>query len=319
MSSIKSTGISPDRFVPWLRLESARSLRLSLALTVTGVVFSMIAPRLPVTLSSHWSSFNYQFSKVALEQHPVALARNLASRLRESEYGWRPLALAHPFNVTAARQRLRHDFPEVASVVDGVPQVPRGPALKQADAARYDQRIAAYLARHRQIESARFARLYDRDDPFSAPNANVQLGIFVTKIFGLPDALIHVIATILAGGPAAVILFATVLALSAAPLWRSRRPARTALKLVVWPALASSLVWGAIFFMGLAAAIFGGITPDTSAVALLAALPWLSLQAKIPLHFAETLIARNPSQWDGVDRRKSRPSPPNTVPPLGGA
>jgi hypothetical protein len=319
MSSIKSTGISPDGFVPWLKREAVRSLRLSLALMITGVVCSLIAPRLPTALSSHWSSLNYQFSKVALDQHPLALARNFASRLRESEYGWKPLALTHPFNVTAARKRLRHDFPEVASVADGVPQVPRGIALKQADPARYDQRIAAYMARHRQIESGRFASLYDRDDPFSAPNANVQLGIFITKIFGLPDALIHVLATILAGGPAAVILFVTVLVVSAAPLWRSRRPARTSLKLLVWPALASSLVWGAIFFMGLAAAIFGGLTPDTSAVALLAALPWLSLQAKIPLHFAETLIVKRPGHWDGIDRRKSRPSPPNTVPPLGGA
>jgi hypothetical protein len=319
MSSIKSTGISPDKFVPWLRREAARSLRLSVALMIAGAIWSMIAPHVSIGFASRWSSLNYEFSKVALDQHPLALARNFASRLRESEYGWKPLALAHPFNVTAARQQLRHDFPEVAGVVDGAPQVPRSAALKQADAVKYEQRVASFLQRYQQIESSRFASLYDRDDPFSAPNANVQLGIFVTKIFGLPDALFHVVATILTGGTAAVILFVTVFALSAGPLWRSRRPARTSLKLLVWPALASSLVWGAIFFMGLAAAIFGGISPDTSAVALLASLPWLSLQAKIPLHFAETLIAKNSGNWDGVDRRKARPTPSNTVPPLGGA
>ena len=38
----------------------------------------------------------------------LALARTFASRLRESEYGWSPLNLANPFNVTAARQAL-HD------------------------------------------------------------------------------------------------------------------------------------------------------------------------------------------------------------------
>jgi len=62
--------------------------------------------------------------------------------------------------------------------------------------------------------------------------------------------------------------------------------------------------------MAFGAAIFDGLTPDTSALALLAALPFLSLLAKIPLHLAETPATRSPSNWDGNDRRKPRPRRP---------
>jgi len=319
MSSIKSTGLSDEKFAPWLRRESVRALKLSLILLVAGSLAVWGARSFSPAAANQWSDFNYQLSKVALDQHPLALARSFASRLRESEYGWKPLSLAAPFNVTVARQQLRRDYPEVASVIDGVPQVPRGVALEKADPARYAQRMASYLGRYRQIESGRFTKLYDRDDLFSAPNANVQLGLFVTKFFGLLDALLCVYVIIFANGAAGVMLFATVLALSAAPLWRSRRPARTWLKLIVWPTLASTLVWGAIFFMALAAAIFGGLTPDTSALALLGALPFLSTLAKLPLHLAETLATKSPGKWDGIDRRKPRPPPNSTVPPVGGA
>jgi hypothetical protein len=286
---------------------------------IAGAGVAWGATRFSPGFATNWSTFNYQLSKVALDQHPLALARSFASRLRASEYGWKPLGLAAPFNVTSAREQLRRDYPEVAGVVDGVPQVPRSAALKASDDAKYEQRRTAHLTRYQQIESGRFASLYDRDDPFSAPNANVQLGLFATKIFGLPDALMHVTAVIFSAGPAGVILFVTVLTLSAAPLWRSRRPARTWLKFIVWPTLASTLIWGAILFMAFASAIFGGLTPDTSALALLTALPFLSLLAKIPLHLAETLASRSPGNWDGTDRRKPRPPPASTVPPLGGA
>jgi hypothetical protein len=319
MSSIKSTGLSDEKFAPWLRRESVRALKFSLILLAVGSLVSWGVTSFSPAAANQWSAFNYQLSKVALDQHPLALARSFASRLHESEYGWKPMSLAAPFNVSVARQQLRRDYPEVASVVEGVPQVPRGVALKNADAARYEQRLAAYLARYRQIESGRFTKLYDRDDMFSAPNANVQLGLFVTKLFGLLDALIYVYVIIFANGAAGVILFITVLALSAAPLWRSRRPARLWLKLLAWPMLASTLVWGAIFFMALAAAFFGELTPDTSALALLAALPFLSTLAKLPLHLAETLATMSPSKWDGIDRRKPRPPANSTVPPMGGA
>lgn len=319
MTSIKSTGLSDEKFAPWLRRESVRSLRLSLMLLVVGSLLAWGATSLSSSFAARWSVFNYQLSKVALDQHPLALARTFASRLRESEYGWKPLSVSAPFNVTVARQQLRRDYPEVVSVVDGVPQVPRAMALKNADPARYEKRVADYVARYHAIESGRFAGLYDRDDLFSVPNANVRLGLFATKIFGLLDAFIHMNVEIFSSGLAGVILFVTVLALSAAPLWRSRRPARVWLKVLVWPSLASALVWGAIFFMALASALFGGITPDTSAIALLATLPFLSMLARVPLHLAETLVNRTPPKWDGVERRKPRPPPTNTVPPIGGA
>ena len=324
MSSIKSTGISEEKFRPWLRHELARALKLGLVLLASGAAAVWSLSAVSPAFSAGWTNFNYQLSSVALDQHPLALARTFATRLRESEYGWGPLSLAAPFNVTSARQALRRDYPEVASVLNGVPQVPRGAQLKNANPTLYEQRMTAYLQRHDQIESGRFTSLYDRDDVFSAPNANVKLGLFATKLFGLPDALFFTCGTILAGGLAGVVLFSSVLALSAMQLWRSRRPARTWLKFIVWPVLASTLVWAAIFVMSVSAALFGGLTPNTSALALLATLPLLYALARVPLHFAETLVNRTPppAKWDGIDRRKPRPppSPPGeTTPPIGGA
>lgn len=322
MSSTKSTGISNEKFNPWFRRELVRSLKLGGALLLAGCALSWGLTALSNTFSAYWTTFNYQLSSVALDQHPVALIRTFASRLRDSEYGWKPLGWSAPFNVSKARQDLKKQFPEVISVIDGVPQVPRAASLKKTDPARFEQRLAAYMDRYNRIESGRFKSLYERDDMFSPPNANVKLGLFVTKLFGLIDALLFTAAVIFAGGPPGVILFGTVLALSAMPLWRSRRPARTWLKVMAWPTLASALVWGAILFMAVASALFGGLTPNTSAVALLTTLPFLSMLAKAPLHLAETLVSQ-PKKWDGVDRRRPRlpetPPPGNTVPPMGGA
>lgn len=315
------SGISEEKFRPWLRKELPRAGKWCGVLLLLGLALSAACHAFSPALSARWSVFNYQLSRVALDQHPVALVRTFASRLRESEYGWKPLGWPAPFNVSVARQHLKEDYPEVVSVIDGVPQVPRAAAIKRSDPARHEQRMAAYMDRHRGIESARFSSLYDRDDPFSSPNANVKLGLFATKLFGLLDAAMHTVGSILAGGFAGVLLFATVLAISAGPLWRSRRPARLVLKLLVWPTLASALIWGAIFFMAIASAVFGGMTPDTSAIALLATLPLLATLAKAPLHLAETLV-NQPKKWDGVERRKPRPPAPppgTTSPPLGGA
>jgi len=326
MRSIKSTGISNEKFAPWLRRELARACKRGLALLVAGGALVWGLTTVSSSFESGWTNFNYRLSGVALDEHPLALARTFASRLRESEYGWRPLSVGTPFNVTAAREALRRTYPEVTGVFDGVPQVPRGARLRNANPGLYEQRMTAFLQRYWQIESGRFSSLYDRDDLFSAPNANVRLGLFVTKIFGLPDAFLFTAGTILDGGLAGVMLFGTVLALTAMPLWRSRRPARTWLKLLAWPGLASALVWAAIFVMAVSAAAFGGLTPNTSALALFATLPLLSVIARLPLHLAETLVA-TPPRWDGTDRRKPRPiappgpppKPGETIPPWGGA
>lgn len=328
MRAIKSTGISEEKFGPWLRRGLVRSLRLGLVLLVAGGALVWGLTAVSPAFTGGWTNFNYRLSAAALDEHPVALVRTFATRLRESEYGWGPLSLTAPFNVTAAQESLRRDYPEVTGVFDGVPQVPRGARLRNANPALYEQRMAAYLQRHQQIQSGRFTSLYDRDDMFSAPNANVKLGLFVTKVFGLPDAFLHTIGTILGSGAAGVVLFGTVLALTAMPLWRSRRPARTWLKLIAWPTLASTLVWAAIFIMAVSAALFGGLTPNTSALALFVSLPLLSLLAKLPLHLAETLVAPPPPprKWDGIDRRQNRMTPPGpppkpgeTIPPWGGA
>jgi hypothetical protein len=147
----------------------------------------------------------------------------------------------------------------------------------------------------------------------------------VTKIFGVPDALIHTVGSIVTAGLSAILLFSTVLALSAVALWGSHRPARWWLKVLVWPTLASALIWLAIAVMSVSAAIFGGLTPNTSALALFTALPFLFLAAKLPLRYAESLVHVAPPQsarWDGIDRRKPRPPEPKpgeTIPPMGGA
>lgn len=324
MSPIKSTGISNEKFRPWLARELRRALKHGLIFLAAGSAFVLGLDKLSPSFAAGWTDFNYRLAAVALDEHPLALARTFASRLRESEYGWSPLAFAAPFNVSAAREALRRNYPEVASVADGVPQVPRAARLRSANPALYDRRLTDYLARHRAIEAGRFASLYDRDDLFSAPNANVKLGLFVTKIFGLPDALLFTVRTILDSGAAGIELFGAVLALTASPLWRSRRPARTWLKLIVWPTLASALIWVAILIMAASAALFGGLTPNTSVLALFATLPLLYVFAKLPLHLAETLVnpAPAPAKWDGIDRRKPRPPAPKpgeTTPPLGGA
>jgi hypothetical protein len=327
MNPIKSTGISNEKFVPWLRRELLGALKWGLILLIAGSLAAWGLAAASPAFAAGWGNFNYRLSAVALDQHPVALIRLFASRLRESEYGWHLMKPTEPFNVTGARATLKHDYPEVAGVFDGVPLVPRAGALRRADPARFDERVDTYLRRYQHIESGRFTSLYGRDDLFSAPNANVKLGQFVTKIFGLPDALLYVIGTILTSGLAGVVLFGTVLALTAPALWRSRRPARTWLKLLVWPTLASTLIWAAIMFMAVAAALFGGVTANTSTLALLAALPLLSVFAHLPLHLAETLVPAT-KFWDGVDRRKPRtnlkppgpsPKPGETIPPWGGA
>jgi hypothetical protein len=323
MTPLKSTGISDEKFRPWLRRELARALKLGLVLLAGGAVLMWGLTAVSPALAEVWTRFNYQLSSVALDQHPLALARLFATRLRECEYGWAPLSLATPFNVTAAQQALRRDYPEVTGVFNGGPQVPRGARLRNANPELYEQRLAAYTQRHDRIESGRFTRLHDRDDLFTPPNANVKLGLFVTKLFGLPDAFLFTVGTILAGGWAGVVLFSTVLALSALPLWRSRRPARTWLKFIAWPTLASTLVWAAILIMAISAALFGGMTPNTSALALFATLPLLYVLAKLPLHLAETLLLPRPApaRWDGLDRRKPGPPRPpgETTPPIGGA
>lgn len=324
MAPLKSTGISEEKFKPWLKRELWRATRLGALLLVAGAVLVWGLAAASPRFTEGWTNFNYQLSAVALDQHPLALARIFGSRLRDSEYGWTPLSATAPFNVSAARAALRHDYPEVAAVVGGVPQVPRAAALKRANPARYTQRLADYQQRYETIEAGRFKSLYDRDDLFTPPNANVKLGLFATKIFGLPDALFHTIGTILGSGPAGVVLFGAVLALTALPLWRSRRPARTWLKLLAWPTLASTLIWAAILLMAISSAFFGGMTANTSALALFACLPLLYVLAQLPLHLAETLVkqAPPPGKWDGIERRKPRgpaPKPGETIPPIGGA
>lgn len=290
----------------WFRRESVRALKIGAVLLGLGVTVVAALDAVRPDFSGLWWRANYQLTHTALEQHPLALARHFGTRLGATEYGWGLLSWAHPFNVSAAQEDLQHDYPEFIGVRGDSPIVRHNSALLRRN------RVADYLARHQHIESRRFSRIYAPPDPFSPPDANAELGQVVTKIFGLPDAAIDTGRHIISGGMASILLFSTVLAFSAVALGQSHRPARWWLKLLVWPTLASALVWVAILAMSLGAVIGGAITPSTSALSLLAALPFLFIFAQLPLRFAEGLVFQNrPAKWDGIERRKNRaPTPP---------
>ncbi len=319
----------PDRketFRQWLRRDLWLEARVALVLLAAG---GMAVPGLDTLWSGfgpYWNRLNYQLTYVALEQHPVALIRTFANRLGDSEYGWGLFSFAEPMNVSSAHEQLRQDFRDIYGVgPDGKPEFLRTSSLRRADPAGKQQRADAYIARYRQIESRRFSRLYQPDDPFNPTDSGTKLARLITKIFGLPDAFIFTVRSIVAAGLSGILLFSTVLGLSAAALLQSHRPARWWLKVLVWPTLASALIWLAIAVMSVSAACFSGLTPNTSALALFTALPFLFLAAKLPLRYAEGLVhfaPAKPAKWDGVDRRKPRPAEPKpgeTIPPIGGA
>jgi hypothetical protein len=319
----------PDRkvtFGQWLRRELWRETRVALVLLAAGCTAVLGLDTLWSGFGPYWSRLNYQLTYVALEQHPVALIRTFANRLGDSEYGWGIFSFAEPMNVSSARQQLRQDFREIYGVgPDGMPQFLPTSSLKRADPAMQKLRSIGYLSRYQHIEARRFTRLYQPDDPFNPTDSGTKLARLITKVFGLPDALIYTVRSIVSAGLSGILLFSTVLGLSAAALLQSHRPARWWLKGLVWPSLASALIWLAIAVMSISAAFFGSLTPNTSALALFTALPFLFLAAKLPLRYAESLVhvaPPQPAKWDGIDRRKPRPPEPKpgeTIPPMGGA
>jgi hypothetical protein len=312
MSGVSSLPGQAEKFGAWLRRESWRAVKLGALLLAGGLVLVYVLSSIWPDLAAPWQRLNYQLTHTALEQHPLALWRTFGRRLGASEYGWGVLSWSEPFNVTAAGAELRNRYPEFVGVRDGAVVARHTSLLKRGDPERQKaqaKRAEDYLARYRQIESRRFARIYGGADVFSPPDPNAELGRVVTKVFGLPDAALHTVRHLVAGGFMSILLFNTVLAISAVALGQSHRPARWWLKLMVWPALASALIWVAIVAMSLGALLGGAFTPNTSALALLAALPFLFLLAKLPLRLAEELVFK-PKPWDGVERRRNRPPPP---------
>lgn len=311
MSAASPTSPKPaaSAFRLWLRQEFLRELRLSAAFLLVGLAFVFIADRTSARFAPAWTRINYQLTSTALEQHPTALLDAFAERLSHTQYGWGFFSLTEPFNVTAAREHLRSDFPEFVGVDGhGQPIAVRSSALRRLAPAQREARAAAYLARHQAIESRRFARLYPDDSPFDVPPSSIRLGRLVTKILGLPDATLHLFRRTLSSGTVSFLLFSGTFALSAVALFTSARPARRWLKVLLCPFLASALAWVVILFMSVSAALFGGLTPNTSALAVFAGAPLLYLTAKIPLRFLEELQLK-PKPWDGVERRKA-PRPP---------
>lgn len=280
-----------EKFGAWLRRESWRSLRLGALLLAGGLGLVYALDFLWPDWAAPWQRANYQLTHTALEQHPLALARTFGRRLGASEYGWGVLSWSEPGNITAASAELRNRYPEFVGVRDGAVVARHASLLKRGDPQRQEaqaKRAEDYLARHQRIQSRRFARVYGRTDVFSPPDPNAELGQVATKIFGLPDAALHTVRHLVAGGFMSILLFSTV--------------------------LASALIWVAIVAMSLGALLGGAFTPNTSALALLAALPFLFLCAKLPLRLAEELVLK-PKPWDGVERRKPRPAAPPAEPP----
>jgi len=311
MSAPTSPSPAPSTFRAWLRQEFLRELRLSGVFLLVGLGLVFVVDRVSPRFGPAWTRVNYQLTATALDQHPTALLDAFASRLAQAQYGWGLFSLTEPFNVTAAREQLRADFPEFIGVdPEGRPIQVRRSALHRTATAQREARAAAYLARHHAIESRRFARLYPDDTPFEVPPASVRLGRLVTKLLGLPDAALHLFRRTLSAGTVSFLLFSGTFALSAVALWTSARPARRWLKALLCPFLASALAWVVILFMSIGAAIFGGLTPNTSALAVFAGAPLLYLAAKIPLRLLEELQLK-PKPWDGVERRRA-PRPPVT-------
>lgn len=300
---------TPPTFRRWLRQEFLRELRLSALFLVVGLLAVVVADWTSPRFAPAWTRLNYQLTHTALEQHPTALLDAFAERLAHTQYGWGLFSFTEPFNVTAARERLRADFPEFVGVDrHGQPLAVRSSSLRRPATATHQARAAAFLERHRAIESRRFARFYPDDSPFEVPSSSVRLGRLVTKILGVPDAALHLFRRTLDSGIASFLLFSGTFALSAVALFTSARPARRWLKVLLCPFLASALAWVVILFMSISAALFGGLTPNTSALAVFAGAPLLYLAAKIPLRFLEELQLK-PKPWDGVERRKT-PRPP---------
>jgi hypothetical protein len=322
MSSAANPSPAPT-FRQWLRGELVRELKLGALFLAAGLAVVLVAGRVSERFDGAWTRLNRQLTYVALEQHPVALMDTFATRLAHTEYGWGLFSWTEPFNVTAARERLRADFPEFLGVDrSGAPIAVRSPLRKRGAGADHEARAAQYLERHRQLETRRFARLYPTENPLDLPDPTVRLARIVTKLIGVPDAAGHVVRTLVGGGVAGILLFSGVLGVAAVALWQSRRPTRKVLKFLLVPFLASALVWVAIGLMSLSAALCGAFTVNTSALAVLGGAPLLYLAAKAPLRLSEDLLFK-PKPWDGIERRKNRgpaaPGPGGTVPPVGGA
>lgn len=312
MSAASTPTAQSTPFRSWLRQELFRELRLSavfLAIALAGV---WIASSLSSGFSAAWTRLNHQITYCALEQHPHAIFDTFVRRLETSEYGWGFFSWTEPFNVTAAREHLRADFPEFVGLgPDGKPQVMRRSSHRRTDAAAQEARAAEYLARHQAIESRRFHRLYQPETPFEVTSASTRLARLSTKILGVPDATFHIVRTIVTSGMASILLASGTLAIAAVALWSSARPARHWLKLALWPFLAGTLGWVCIGLMSVAAALFGAFTPNTSVIAVAAGAPLIYLAAKLPLRFFEELQLK-PKPWDGVERRRN-PRPPVTA------
>lgn len=316
-----STGAGREEGIrAWLRREARREARHGLLFLALGFTVVFVLHLLWPGFPAHWARLNDRLARTAVHQNPLALLDTFSSRLHDSEYGWRLLSWAAPFNVTVARDELRTEFPEIIGVTDGQTVVPREESLRRLDIQRFNRRQADFLQRYLKIEQYRFTWLYGEEDHFAVPDQSAALGQLATKVIGLPDAVLFTFRGIIAAGPVSILVFSTLLAIAGLALWEAPRPGRRWLKVLALPILASTLVWLTVLPMALVAAVLGRWTSNTSALVFAAILPLLLLAARLVLRLLAHLLRHvpvGPSPAAGAERAAPAAAPGVTVAPEG--
>ena len=126
--------------------------------------------------------FNVNLTKAIGDFNPQSMSENFSGRLH-NEYGWRLLSLSAPFNLTEARARLLKQYPLVERHKK-LYFLANAMIVRDPDYEEWQRQLAAYREDSARIDQYRF--------PEWVPG-------FVSKILGLPDALMSMVRGIFAG------------------------------------------------------------------------------------------------------------------------
>ncbi len=165
------------------------------------------------------NAFNERVQQAVANFNPFSVHSGFSQRLSDSEYGWRPLSWAAPFNITAARwaaeQALRKELglprgafvpsPEVSDALEEV--LRSGPRPREQDPQREQRRLQREEYRRRSLEIRR--RLDSARFPWFVPT-------IATKIVGMPDAYMNMVRVMLSQGAAGWLVGGVVLVVTVA-------------------------------------------------------------------------------------------------------
>src|SRR4051812_41801121 len=171
-------------------------------LTVVILVVSFVVDH-AIHFASHEAgnvlhAFGQGLKTGSTQLQPLGLARIFFARLAESEYGWAPLAWRTPFNLTAARQRLRLAFPHLAYLPRSDEPLPPSRLLNDSAAARATQaEYDRWQQADARLEHLRFPLVKNPADRISRQReldhaALRSLATLASKFVGLADAALHV-------------------------------------------------------------------------------------------------------------------------------